>query len=101
MVAADKREALAEDLAEYLSRHFRPTETGLWALKSAQAMEVDASVPSMRATYVVHRGDDEPYSTTSQAEATAVAELLNVLETELRSEGSELVSPHSSPHRSQ
>ena len=73
-----------EELVEYLSTEFRPAPTGYWEVRADQEMEVDASIPSMRPTYVVHRGDDEPYSSISQAEATAVTEMFNVLETQLR-----------------
>jgi hypothetical protein len=73
-----------EEVAEYLSTRFRPG-SGLWEVRADQEMAVDAAQPSMQPTYVVRRGDYEPYSTRSQTEATAIAEVLNILETELRS----------------
>ena len=73
-----------EELAEYLSTRFRLASKGSWAIRADQEMSVDAAEPSMRRVYVVHRGDHEPYSSPSETEATTVAEVLSVLETELR-----------------
>jgi hypothetical protein len=73
-----------EELAENLSTHFRPAATGSWEVRAEQEMQVDAPAPSMQETCVVCRGEDEPYSSHSQTEAAAVADVLNVLEIELR-----------------
>ena len=73
-----------EDLAESLSTRFRPADNGEWEIREDQETRVDVSEPS-KPIYVVHRGDHEPYSTALRTEATAVAEVLTVLEAELRS----------------
>ena len=73
-----------EELAENLSTHFRPAATGSWEVRAEQEMPVDAPGPSVQETYVVCRGQDESYSSHSQTEAAAVADVLNVLEIELR-----------------
>ncbi len=76
--------AKREELAEYLSTRFRPA-SGVWEVRADQEMAVEAG---MRTIYVVHRGEHESYSSESQTEATAVAEVLSVLETEMRAKES-------------
>jgi hypothetical protein len=73
-----------EALAESLSTRFRPADKGEWEIREDQEKLVDHSEPS-KTMYVVHRGDHEPYKTPLRTEATAVAEVLTVLEAELRS----------------
>jgi hypothetical protein len=76
--------AKREELAEHLSTRFR-LGSGVWEVRADQEMAIDAARSSMQPAYVVRRGDHALYSSRSQTEATAVADILNVLEIELRS----------------